>query len=406
MPNFRRLLLTAGLCLVVAFALSGVVRAVGDAAGQPPPADPTPPLKVRVERPQQEPADPTDGFARFTAVKLKVANGTFDVDLNKLESLTIEAKGDDGSTRASAEMHDHSRLVGQLLTPELRVASTAEDPTGEPLPLESGLKVKLLHEKPAGLLAALIGLLTLTVMEIVLGIDNVIFLAIVAGKLPESQQKLARRIGLGAALGTRLLLLCTLTFLLGLTTPLFTLPDLPFLHDPEARGISWRDLILLVGGLFLVGKSVKEVHEKIEEARDGGKDDGPPKKAASFALVIVQIAVIDIIFSLDSVITAVGMVDADQLWVMITAVVLAVLIMLVFAEPISAFVDKHPTIKLLALSFLILIGVLLLAEGLGQHVDKAYIYFAMGFAVVIELLNMRMRPKKKAKVAEAKADRL
>ncbi len=390
MPNFRRFLLTACLCLLVAFTLNGVVRAVGEASGNPPPPEPAHELKVRVERPKQ---DPTDGFARFTTVKLKVPNGTLDLDLAKVESVTIEGKEDDGTVRAATDMHDHSRLSGQLLTTELRVAVTAEDKTGEPLPLEAGLKVKLLHDKPTGLLAALIGLLTLTVMEVVLGIDNVIFLAIVAGKLPQNQQRLARRIGLGAALGTRLLLLCTLSFLMGLTAPLFTIPDLPFLHDPEARGISWRDLILLVGGLFLVGKSVKEIHEKIGEAREGHAEAGAGKKVAGFVAAIVQIAIIDIIFSLDSVITAVGMVD--DLWVMIVAVIVAVVIMLIFSEPIAAFVDKNPTIKLLALSFLILIGVLLLAEGLGQHVDKGYIYFAMGFAVVIELLNIRMRPKKK-----------
>jgi predicted tellurium resistance membrane protein TerC len=292
-------------------------------------------------------------------------------------------------------------MTGTLVAPDLRV-----DIAGDTVPLtpEPGLKITFQHEKAGGLLAALIGLLTLTVMEIVLGIDNVIFLAIVAGKLPVAQQPLARRIGLGAALGTRLLLLCTLTFLLGLTRPLFDLPELPFLQDPEARGVSWRDLILLVGGLFLVAKSVKEIHEKIAEARDGGHGEADgPKKAAGFVSVIIQIAVIDIIFSLDSVITAVGMVEKDQLWVMITAVVLAVMVMLAFAEPISKFVDKHPTIKLLALSFLILIGVLLLAEGLGQHVDKGYVYFAMGFAVVMELLNMRLRPKPKAKPASPPA---
>jgi predicted tellurium resistance membrane protein TerC len=392
MPNFRRFLLVAGLCLVAAFTLNGVVRAVGEATGQPPPADTTHELKVKVQRPK---ADPADGYARFTTVRLKVPNGTLDLDLSKVDALVIEGKEDDGTIRAAAEMHDHSRMSGQLLTTELRVAAKVEDKTGELLPLEPGLKVKFEHEKPTGLLAALIGLLTLTVMEVVLGIDNVIFLAIVAGKLPQHQQKLARRIGLGAALGSRLLLLCTLTVLMSLTAPLFTLPDLPFLHDPEARGVSWRDLILFVGGLFLVGKSVKEIHEKVQEARDGHKEAGG-KKPAGFVAAIIQIAVIDIIFSLDSVITAVGMVD--ELWVMIVAVIIAVVIMLIFSEPISAFVDKNPTIKLLALSFLILIGVLLLAEGLGQHVDKGYIYFAMGFAVVIELLNIRMRPKPKATV--------
>ena len=388
MPNFRRFLLTAGLCLVAAFAINGVVKAVGDPAPNAAPAPAGHVLKVKVQRPNQP---ETDGVARFESVKLKVSNGTLDLDLTKVEALTVEGKDDNGHLRAAADLADHSRVGGQLLSTELRVSATEADPAGEPLALEAGLKVKFLHDKPTGLLAALIGLLTLTIMEVVLGIDNVIFLAIVAGKLPQHQQKMARRIGLGAALGTRLLLLCTLSFLMGMTAPLFTIPDLPFLHDPEARGISFRDLILLVGGLFLVGKSVKEIHEKIDEAR-GGHKEGAGKKAAGFVAAIIQIAIIDIIFSLDSVITAVGMVD--DLWVMVTAVIVAVGIMLVFAEPISAFVDKNPTVKLLALSFLILIGVLLLAESLGQHVDKGYIYFAMGFAVVIEVLNIRMRPKK------------
>ena len=391
MPNLRRFLLTACLCLLVAVGVNGVVRAVGgDPSVTAPPAGGHE-RQVKVERPDQ-PA--LDGVAKFHTVRLKVPNGTLDLDLEKVETLTIEGKEDDGSVRAAAEFADHSRVAGQLLTDELPVAVTSGEGAGDTrvLPLEPGLKITFKHDKPTGLLAALIGLLTLTVMEIVLGIDNIIFLAIVAGKLPQHQQRLARRIGLAAALGTRLLLLSTLWFMMSLTRPLFTLPDLPFLHDPEARGISWRDLILLVGGLFLVYKSVKEIHEKIQHAR-GEAEDTANRKAAGFAMVIAQIAVIDIIFSLDSVITAVGMVD--DLWVMIVAVIVAVIIMLIFSEPIAAFVDKNPTIKLLALSFLILIGVLLLAEGLGQHVDKGYIYFAMGFAVVIELLNMRLRPKPK-----------
>jgi predicted tellurium resistance membrane protein TerC len=387
MPNFRRFLLTAGLCLLAAVGLNGVVRAVNESSGLAPPPAAGHERKVKVDRPHRP---SLEGVARFHTVRLKVANGTLDLDLDRVHALTVEGVEDDGGLLAAAEMTDHSRASGRLLSSELRVAATADDKGGEPLSLEPGLKVTFLHEKPTGLVAALVGLLTLTVMEVVLGIDNVIFLAIVAGKLPQSQQRMARRIGLGAALGTRLLLLCTLSFLMSLTTPLFTLPDLPFLHDQDARGISWRDLILLVGGLFLVAKSVKEIHEKIEHAREGAKESAG-KKAAGFVAAIVQIAIIDIIFSLDSVITAVGMVE--DLWVMVAAVIVAVLVMLVFAEPISRFVDKNPTIKVLALSFLILIGVLLLAEGLGQHVDKGYIYFAMGFAVVIELLNMRLRPK-------------
>jgi len=175
---------------------------------------------------------------------------------------------------------------------------------------------------------------------------------------------------------------------MGATKPLFTLPELPFLNDPEARGISIRDLVLFLGGLFLVAKSTKEIHEKVAKSDDGPKAG---KKTANFWSVIVQIAIIDIIFSLDSVVTAVGMVE--ELWIMITAMLIAVAVMVIFAEPISRFVDRNPSIKILALSFLILIGALLVAEGLGQHIDKGYIYFAMAFAVVIEFINMKLRPK-------------
>jgi predicted tellurium resistance membrane protein TerC len=250
------------------------------------------------------------------------------------------------------------------------------------------------------LLAVLIGLLTLTAMEIVLGVDNVIFLAIIAAKLPPHQQPKARRIGLGAALGTRIVLLLSLTFLLGLTAPVFTLPDLPLIHDLEAREVSWRDIILLAGGLFLIGKSVFEMHEKLEHAK--AQQDGTvsaPGKPASFARAIMTIAVIDIVFSLDSVITAVGMVE--QVWVMIVAMVIAMLVMLWFAGPIARFVDRHPTIKVLALAFLILIGVMLVAEGLGQHMNKGYIYFAMAFAVAIEMINMQLRGSGKKAAATA-----
>jgi predicted tellurium resistance membrane protein TerC len=188
------------------------------------------------------------------------------------------------------------------------------------------------------------------------------------------------------------LLLLSLTFLLGLTKPIFRLP-FPGL-GPEAGDISWRDIILLAGGAFLVCKSVWEMHHKLEEARGNAKASGgvhPRRPTVGFARTILQIAVIDIVFSLDSVITAVGMVET--LWVMIAAMVVAMLVMMVFAGPIAAFVERHPTVKMLALSFLILIGVLLIAEGLGQHVSKGYIYFAMAFAVVMELVNMRLRPK-------------
>ena len=226
-----------------------------------------------------------------------------------------------------------------------------------------------------------VSLFTLTALEIVLGIDNVIFISILAGKLPAGEQDRARKLGLSLALVTRILLLMSLTWIMGLTSPLFTLPVVD-------QGISGRDLVLLIGGLFLIWKSVREVHEKLEDA-DGHATAG--KGRASFAAVIVQILLLDIVFSLDSVITAVGM--ADNIWVMVTAVVIALGVMLVFAGRISDFVNRHPTLKMLALSFLILIGVTLLGEGLGFHIPKGYIYFSMAFAFGVELLNLRLRKK-------------
>ncbi|MEN9938660.1 MAG: hypothetical protein RLZZ387_5239 [Chloroflexota bacterium] len=230
-----------------------------------------------------------------------------------------------------------------------------------------------------------VGLLTLTVLEIVLGIDNIIFISILAGKLPQEQQARARQVGLGLALITRILLLLSLSWLVGLTTPLFELP-LPLMSE-EARGISGRDLVLLVGGLFLLGKATFEIHERLEGAEHGGAAPA----VASFTSVIIQILLLDIVFSLDSVITAVGMVD--EVAVMITAVIIAVVIMLFAAGPISNFVNRHPTVKMLALSFLLLIGMSLVAEGLDQHIPKGYIYFAMGFSVLVEMLNLRSRRK-------------
>ncbi|MEV4574967.1 TerC family protein [Nonomuraea jabiensis] len=225
-----------------------------------------------------------------------------------------------------------------------------------------------------------IGFFTLVALEIVLGIDNIIFISILAGKLPPEQRDRARVLGLGAALITRLLLLLALSWVVQLTEPLFAV----FGHE-----ISGRDLILLLGGLFLLGKSVTEIGHSM----DGpvGKD-GKKAAAASFAAVIIQIMVLDIVFSLDSVITAVGMVD--ELGVMIAAVVVAVLVMLFASGPISRFVDRHPSIKMLALAFLVLIGVVLIAEGFGQHIPKGYIYFAMAFSLVVELLNIRARSKR------------
>ncbi|WP_434094000.1 TerC family protein [Nonomuraea pusilla] len=223
-----------------------------------------------------------------------------------------------------------------------------------------------------------IGFFTLVALEIVLGIDNIIFISILAGKLPPEQRDRARLLGLGAALVSRLLLLLALSWVVRLTEPLFSV----FGHD-----ISGRDLILLLGGMFLLAKSVTEIGHSMEPH---GKD-GKSRTVTSFTAVILQIMVLDIVFSLDSVITAVGMVD--QLGVMIAAVVAAVLVMLFASGPISSFVDRHPSIKMLALAFLVLIGVVLVAEGFGQHIPKGYIYFAMAFSVVVELLNIRVRSK-------------
>jgi predicted tellurium resistance membrane protein TerC len=246
-------------------------------------------------------------------------------------------------------------------------------------------------DSPEGPLGLLVALVTLTAMEIVLGIDNIIFLAIIAGRLPPAQQGKARTLGLIAALGTRLLLLLTINLILRATQPLFWLPDWLF-HDPEARGISVRDLILLAGGLFLIGKSTFEIHHKLE-------GDEPEAHAASgaggrFRVVLVQIALLDIVFSLDSVITAVGMVR--NVWVIVAGMVITVGVMLAFAGPVSRFVMKHPTLKILALAFLILIGVMLVMEGLGQHVNKGYIYFAMAFSFAVEMLNLRLRKRQDA----------
>ena len=226
-----------------------------------------------------------------------------------------------------------------------------------------------------------ISLLTLTLLEIVLGIDNIVFISILAGKLPIELQKKARQLGLGLALITRVLLLCGLAWMVRLTKPLFTL---------FAHGVSGRDLILIIGGLFLLAKATHEINEKLE-----GEDGEVTKRLApTFASVIVQILLLDIVFSLDSVITAVGMVR--QIAVMIAAVILAVIFMLIFVGHISAFVDRHPTIKMLALSFLLLIGCTLIAEGFHKGIPKGYIYFAMAFSIGVESLNIRLRAKEKA----------
>jgi predicted tellurium resistance membrane protein TerC len=223
---------------------------------------------------------------------------------------------------------------------------------------------------------AWIGFLTLAALEIVLGIDNVIFISILAGKLPREQQDKARRIGLLLAMFMRIALLLSISWIIRLTNPLF---------DVLGQEISGRDLVLILGGLFLIGKSTHEIHDRLE-GEEGGKST---KVAASLRAVLIQIVLLDIVFSLDSVITAVGMVD--EIGVMIAAVVVAVGFMFAFAKPIGEFVERHPTVKMLALSFLLMIGVALIAEGFEQHIPKGYIYFAMAFSVMVELLNLRVK---------------
>lgn len=263
---------------------------------------------------------------------------------------------------------------------------------------------------------AAIALITLAAMEIVLGIDNLVFIAILTARLPKEQQASARKIGLGLALGMRIVLLMSLSYVMSMTQPLFHVSSaletvgLPSAwikddggeqphaeageHAPDgeharahesADAISLKDLILIGGGLFLLGKSVLEIHHKVDGQEHGHATSAP----ASYTGVLVQVALFDILFSLDSVITAVGM--ANQIWVMVAAVIIAITVMIIFANPVGHFVEKHPTITILALSFLILIGVLLMAEGLGQHLNKGYIYFAMAFSLVVEVLNMRVR---------------
>ena len=247
-----------------------------------------------------------------------------------------------------------------------------------------------------------IALIALTGMEIVLGIDNIVFISIVTSKLPVESQKKGRFVGLGLAMGMRVLLLCGIQFVTSLTYPLIQLENvLPFAANwfgahEEINDVSWRDLILIGGGLFLIFKSVKEIDHNI----DGSDQEHSAKpKQLSFTSAIVQILLLDIIFSLDSVITAVGM--ADDLGVMIAAVMIAVFVMMIFAGVISDFVERNPTVKMLALSFLLMIGVMLLAEGFGSHFNKGYVYFAMAFSLLVEILNLRM--KKKSNVVKRSA---
>jgi predicted tellurium resistance membrane protein TerC len=233
---------------------------------------------------------------------------------------------------------------------------------------------------------AWIALATLTVLEIVLGIDNVVFISILAGKLPRGQQNKARQVGLALAMLMRIGLLLSLSWIIKLTAPLFAV---------LGEEISGRDLVLIIGGLFLLFKSTREIHERLE----GEEGHASARVAPSLAGVLIQIMLLDIVFSLDSVITAVGM--AEDLGVMVTAVVVAVAFMLVFARPVSEFVDEHPTVKMLALSFLLLIGMALIAEGFDRHIPKGYIYFAMAFSVGVELLNLRMRKARPVKLRHA-----
>lgn len=245
-----------------------------------------------------------------------------------------------------------------------------------------------------------IALIALTAMEIVLGIDNIIFIAILTDRLAPEQRSIGRKLGLAMALITRIMLLCSLSFILGLKHDLFQWTDLGisesifvpetgwFEHPDDARGVSVRDLILFVGGLFLIGKTVHEIHGLMDHEAHAHTDG---KKTPTLRSVVLQIAVLDIVFSLDSVITAVGMVK--DIKVMIAAVIAAVGVMICFADRISGFVSRHPTLKMLALSFLMLIGVMLTAEAAGTHIEKGYVYFAMAFSLLVEMLNLRMKTK-------------
>ena len=226
-----------------------------------------------------------------------------------------------------------------------------------------------------------IALLTLTLLELVLGVDNIIFISILVDKLPDGQREKARFIGLALAMISRILLLLSITWLIQLTAPLFTVLE---------NAISGRDLILIIGGLFLIGKSTHEIHQKLE----GEEAELSARVAPSFMSVLIQIMLLDVVFSLDSVITAIGM--ADTVSIMVLAVIIAIIFMMIFARPLGDFVERRPTIKMLALSFLLLIGTALVADGLDTHIPKGYIYSAMGFSVFVEMLNLRMRKKKPA----------
>lgn len=227
-----------------------------------------------------------------------------------------------------------------------------------------------------------VALLTLTFLEIILGIDNIIFISIVAGKVPEESQKKARLGGLSIALIMRILLLLSITWIIGLTKPVLTVADFE---------LSWRDIILVAGGIFLLIKSTLEIHHKVEGQQETTESNGKKKATMSFSSAIVQIVLLDLVFSFDSILTAVGL--TDQIILMVIAVIVAIIVMMIFAKPVGEFVNNHPTIQILALSFLILIGVMLIVEGAHYHVPKGYIYFAVFFSLAIEMLNMRYRKK-------------
>jgi predicted tellurium resistance membrane protein TerC len=280
-----------------------------------------------------------------------------------------------------------------------------------------------------------IALVALTVMEIVLGIDNIVFISILTSKLPKAQRPTARWFGLGAAMGTRILLLLCINWIMQLTSAIFLWSDLldwltsrlgdgtiealglekakEWLldeHHETVNAVTWKDVVLLVGGLFLLNSSVREIHHKMEGFHEDHAEHGT---GVSMLSVIIQIAILDIVFSLDSVITAVGMVNSGEhapaggIYVMITAIVIAVIVMMFFAGPVGTFVERHPTVKMLALSFLLLIGVMLIADAVGTHIDKGYIYFAMGFSLLVEMFNLRASARRKARLLkESEAGKL
>jgi predicted tellurium resistance membrane protein TerC len=254
-----------------------------------------------------------------------------------------------------------------------------------------------------------VALLMLTGMEIVLGIDNIVFLSILVGSLPAERRTSARYVGLSLALGARMMLLLAIKHVMGLESPLFHLSSLGFipdawLHNARVDAITGHDLVLFGGGLFLITKSVLEIHKKLDPESEGdgdGSEAGKKPTAGSFAGAIAQIVVLDLLFSLDSIISAIGMVK--EVWIMIVAMTIAVAFMAFFAGAVSRFIESHPTFKVLALSFLVLIGVVLIAEGMGTHIHRGYVYVAMAFALVVEVLNMRVRSRRAAKAAKRRA---